>query len=123
MEQIVDITGLAQVLHCSDRTLEKQWQQYPHFFIGEGRDLRGARFDVCDVIDFLKQRDYSNAISRQEKANLDRTNKNKWSQKKKNRIPDKIGSNRMGTDDKSRNIVSESRSGCIEEFARHFGIS
>lgn len=96
MDQIVDIEGLAQVLHCSGRTLEKQWQQYPHFFIGEGRDLRGARFDIGDVITYLKKRDYKDAIPRQKKEDLDRSKTHKWSEDKKNRIYNKIRSTGMG---------------------------
>ncbi len=53
---IVDAEGLAKELKCSISLLRKVWREYPHFFIGVGRDLRGARFDVDDVLAYLKER-------------------------------------------------------------------
>ena len=53
---IVDAEGLAKELKCSISLLRKVWREYPHFFIGIGRDLRGARFDLDDVLTYLKER-------------------------------------------------------------------
>jgi hypothetical protein len=53
---IVDAEGLAKELKCSISLLRKVWREYPHFFVGAGRDLRGARFDVDDVLTYLKRR-------------------------------------------------------------------
>ena len=53
---IVDAEGLAKELKCSISLLRKVWRKYPHFFIGIGRDLRGARFDLNDVLNYLKER-------------------------------------------------------------------
>jgi len=53
---IVDAEGLAKELKCSISLLRKVWRDYPHFFIGIGRDLRGARFDLDDVLAYLKER-------------------------------------------------------------------
>jgi hypothetical protein len=55
MGRIVDINGLAEALHSNRFTLRKLWRKYPHFFVGEGNDLRAARFDVDDVLTFLKR--------------------------------------------------------------------
>jgi len=53
---IVDAEGLAKELKCGISLLRKVWRDYPHFFIGVGRDLRGARFDLDDVLAYLKER-------------------------------------------------------------------
>ena len=55
METIVDIYGLAAVLKASHHTLKKNWRKLPHFFIGDGHNLKGARFDIYEVIQFLKE--------------------------------------------------------------------
>ena len=52
---IVDIYGLAEILLTSPNTLRKKWHRLPHFYVGTGRNLKSARFDVNDVIDFLKK--------------------------------------------------------------------
>jgi len=64
---IVNIHGLAKFLCCSVVTIQKTWRGYPHFFIGLGKTAKSARFDISDVIWFLKNRDYPNgrSISRQ----------------------------------------------------------
>jgi integrase len=56
MNQIVNIYGLAAKLKASPHTLKKNWQNFPHFFIGDGRNLKGARFDVPEVIIYLKRK-------------------------------------------------------------------
>jgi len=63
---IVDAGGLAEVLKCSIGLLRKVWREYPHFFIGIGRDLRGARFDVDDVLAYLKERGNYGSLEEQE---------------------------------------------------------
>ena len=56
---IVDGNGLAKAFKCSPSLIRKVWKDYPHFFLGEGRDLRGARFDLDDVLYYLKgERNY-----------------------------------------------------------------
>lgn len=55
---IVDHQGLADVLAVSPKTVAKFWREYPHFYVGTGQNLKSARFDVADVIDYLKGRDY-----------------------------------------------------------------
>ena len=54
MTQIADIRQLAEILGVSFNSLRRYWKAYPHFFVGDGRDCRGARFDVADVILYLK---------------------------------------------------------------------
>ena len=63
---IVDAEGLAKELKCSISLLRKVWREYPHFFIGIGRDLRGARFDVDDVLAHLKERGNYGCLEEQE---------------------------------------------------------
>ena len=52
---IVDFDGLAEFLKSNKYTLRKIWRDFPHVYIGIGKDLRGARFDVDDVLIYLKQ--------------------------------------------------------------------
>lgn len=52
--QIVDIKTLRSILSDENGMLERHWRDLPHFSIGQGKDLRGARFDVNDVLFFLK---------------------------------------------------------------------
>lgn len=85
---LVDMKGLSKVLDCSVGTLYKNWRQYPHVYIGEGRNARSARFIVDDVLDFLITRDYPEdyASSRQKKRVLGR-NGQKNSNRGKVRTP------------------------------------
>ncbi|MBC8442026.1 MAG: hypothetical protein H8D87_20350 [Deltaproteobacteria bacterium] len=73
-QHIVDMQGLSEVLNCSVHTLYKNWKQFPHVFIGTGRNASSARFIINDVLSFLTNRDYTkeqnNAISRQKKRVL-----------------------------------------------------
>jgi len=71
MDSIVDIAGLAGVLKISVRTLKKRWQEFPHFFVGVGRNLKSARFDIGDVLSHLKAKDYER-LERPESRRLDR---------------------------------------------------
>jgi len=101
LTQIVDISGLAEVLLCSEHILRKTWREYPHFFIGLGGTARGARFDVNDVIRYLKERDYADLG--QKNKNLDRECSTKRvPQKGKKRVQNKVGSERVGKADMGR---------------------
>ncbi len=53
--EIVNIHKLAEVLLTSTSTLRKGWRRLPHFFVGEGCNLKSARFDVKKVINFLEE--------------------------------------------------------------------
>ena len=66
MSIVVDAEGLAKELKCSISLLRKAWRDYPHFFIGVGSDLRGARFDVDDVLAYLKKRGNYERLEKQE---------------------------------------------------------
>jgi len=61
-ETIVDYKELARILKISPESLKKNWRKYPHFFPLSGTDLRGARFDVADVMKFLKDKNYEQTI-------------------------------------------------------------
>ncbi len=69
--EIVDIDGLAKVLKASRFTLKKNWRSLPHFFIGNGRNLKGARFDVSEVIEHLKKEARHVSMERWKKESLD----------------------------------------------------
>jgi hypothetical protein len=98
--QIVNIDELAKILKTAPNTLKKGWEELPHFFIGRGRDLRGARFDVYDVITYLKKRDY--AYLRPKEKNVDRKGKaDRLSAKGKARIPNKNGGQGLGKGQKT----------------------
>lgn len=56
--KIVKYDELAEKLGVSEALVRKVWKELPHFFVGQSRTLRGARFDLDDVINFLKKRDY-----------------------------------------------------------------
>lgn len=57
MTEVVRYQKLADRLDCSPHVIRKSWKQLPHFFVSNGRDLRSARFDVEEVINFLKHND------------------------------------------------------------------
>jgi len=67
---IVNYKGLARILCASEHTLKKTWRSIPHFFIGEGRNLKGARFMVSDVIEHLKKGGNYGQLERSEKKSL-----------------------------------------------------
>jgi len=53
--EIVNIHILAEILLTSTSTLRKGWRRLPHFYVGEGCNLKSARFDVTKVINFLEK--------------------------------------------------------------------
>ena len=71
MNQIADIRGLAKTLFASKHTLKKNWRKFPHFFIGDGRNLKGARFDVSEVIEYLKKEARHVSMETSKKKSLD----------------------------------------------------
>jgi len=71
---IVDIDGLAKILHTTRSNLRNKgsWRAYPHVFVGAGNDLRAARFIVEDVLRYLKQcRGNYGTMERQENGQVD----------------------------------------------------
>lgn len=121
---IVDIHGLAKFLNCSKVTIQRTWRTYPHFFIGLGKTGKSARFDISDVIWFLKNRDYPNGISRSKNKKMGWGFKNNGiPQKKEKRIQDKESSKKMG--ERKTGTDSEPRTGTdpIEDFRSMFALS
>jgi hypothetical protein len=53
--EIVNIHRLAEIFLTSTSTLRKGWRRLPHFYVGEGCNLKSARFDVIKVIKFLEE--------------------------------------------------------------------
>jgi hypothetical protein len=68
--QIVDIRGLSTELMASRHTLKKNWRSLPHFFIGEGKNLKGARFNVPEVIEHLRKEANHVSLERSREKNL-----------------------------------------------------
>jgi hypothetical protein len=68
--QIVNINGLATELCASKHTLKKNWRSLPHFFIGNGRNLKGARFNVPEVIEYLRKEANHVSLERSREKNL-----------------------------------------------------
>ena len=98
---IVDIKGLAKVLLCSESMILKTWKQYTHFYIGHGCTAKGARFDVNDVIGYLKKRDY--ACIGQKTENMDGQGKSvRFSGDNQKRIHNKNSGKRVGTERKNK---------------------
>ncbi len=121
---IVDIHGLAIFLCCSAATVQKTWRTYPHFFIGLGKTAKSARFDINDVIWFLKNRDYPNGISRSKNKKMGRRLKNnRVSEKEKTRFQDKKGSEKMGNGQTGENSQPGATKDPIEDFRGMFAIS
>ena len=66
MTRSLDYKELARHLGFAPQTLKKTWRCYPHYFPGSGRTLKSARFDLDDVLDYLKGRDYAGLQGGQE---------------------------------------------------------
>lgn len=51
---------LAEMLSVSHATVKANWKYYPHFFITElsksSNNLKGARFNLEDVLNFVKNK-------------------------------------------------------------------
>lgn len=127
MTKIVDIQGLADVFLCSKDTIQRTWRRYPHFYITDGNDARAARFDVNDVLNFLKERDYwkvGDGETRPENKNVGRGFKdNGVPQEAKKRIRNTRGRKAVGTGKKIKASKSRKSPDPIEDFAREFGLS
>lgn len=50
---------IAEILQISPATFRKTWREFPHYFVTHGRDLRSARFDPMEVLNYAKQGRYS----------------------------------------------------------------
>jgi len=70
--KILNIHQLAGELSTSSHTLKKRWRELPHFFVGGGKNLKGARFDFDEVITYLKQEASYDNLEGPEKRRLDR---------------------------------------------------
>lgn len=97
MYQIVDIKELATELKASPHTLKKNWRSFPHFFIGDGRTLKGARFDVSEVIEHLKKEADHVSMEKQNEKFMDRKVQVPRPTIQKRRIQNQIGSSGMGS--------------------------
>ncbi len=53
---IVDFKGLCELLKVKEDTLRHNWRLLPHFFLGPDSNSRPmARFDMEDVLEYLKR--------------------------------------------------------------------
>jgi hypothetical protein len=97
--QIVDIKQLSDILHVSPFTLRKVWKGLPHFFVGEGKNLKSARFDVNDVLDHLKGK---GNVGLEDKKELVGEVLAPEQAVQETRAPLKSGSNSLGSGEKER---------------------
>ena len=63
---VTDLAGMAEILMVEVSSLAKVWRTWPHFFVGNGRTARGARFRPDDVLKFLEQHNGNYSIHDQE---------------------------------------------------------
>jgi len=99
--EIVDIHRLAEILLTSTSTLRKGWRRLPHFYVGEGSNLKSARFDVKKVIKFLEEeaevkRNNGTIQTQRQKEGMVRPIHDGRSNLQKRRIPDKVRSRGVG---------------------------
>jgi phage terminase Nu1 subunit (DNA packaging protein) len=50
-----DYKKLSSILSIKKSTIQKIWRIYPHYFVTNGRNLKSARFDIIEVIEYLKE--------------------------------------------------------------------
>jgi len=103
MDQIVDIHRLAAIFMASHHTLKKNWQKLPHIFIGEGKNLKGARFIVSEVIEFKKKEARNVCLERSKKKCLDCQIQTQQKAVQKRGIQDKTESLGVGSSETTRN--------------------
>ena len=103
---IVDIYELASILKSSHHTLKKNWRKFPHFFIGDGRNLKGARFDVSEVIEHLKKEARHVSMEGFKKKSLDCQVQTQQQAVQKRRFQDKVESSRVGSSEARRTGTS-----------------
>ncbi|MCP3944837.1 MAG: hypothetical protein GY710_25620 [Desulfobacteraceae bacterium] len=110
--------------------MKKNWRIYPHFFVATGSDARSARFDVDDVLLFLKNRDYewsedgTPRPKEQGQEQVDRRFKNKRIQEKtKKWFSQRSSRTAMGARKTLKTSQSGTSSDPIENFKSGFGVS
>nr|WP_299977054.1 hypothetical protein [Desulfobacula sp.] len=120
---IVNIEGLSKILYCSTATIKKTWREYPHIFIGLGRTAKSARFFVNDVLDYLKERDYQNGISRPKNKSMDwRFESHRMPKRKEKRVQNQKRSKDMGEYQERKPTEPGTRSDPIENFRSEFAL-
>ena len=64
-QQCMTYKQIAEILQIAPNTFRKTWRQYPHFFVTppstrpQGGNLKSARFDPVEVLNYAKQGRYS----------------------------------------------------------------
>ena len=96
MDKIVNIYELSSILKASPHTLKKIWRSLPHFFIGEGTTLRGARFMPDLVIKHLIAEAGNVCVAKSKTKRLDSKILLSKSTVQERRIQDQIESSGMG---------------------------
>ena len=102
MNQIVNIYELATILKASHHTLKKKWRDFPHFFIGDGKNLKGARFIISEVIEHLKKEASHVSVERSKKKSMDCQIQTQQKTVQKRGIQDKVESTGMGSPETRR---------------------
>jgi hypothetical protein len=99
--EIVNIHRLAEILLTSTSTLRKGWRRLPHFYVGEGCNLKSTRFDVNKVINFLeeeaeaKHNNGTTQTQRQEEGMVRSVHAGRRNLQKR-RVPNKVRSGGVG---------------------------
>jgi hypothetical protein len=99
---IVNYKGLARILCASEHTIKKTWRAIPHFFIGEGRNLKGARFNVPEVIEHLRKEANHVSLERSKKKNMGCEVPISEKTVQKGGLSNKVGSFRVGSRETQR---------------------
>jgi len=124
---IVDIKGLADVFDCSEDTIQRRWRTYPHFFLTDSKSGRAVRFDLDDVIAYLKSNGtgYNNDGSvRSEDKDMSGGFQNKGiSQETKAGVRDGRERPAMGKRPTFEASFPRKGSDPVEDFASEFGLS
>jgi hypothetical protein len=94
---IVDIYELASILKPSHHTLKKNWRKFPHFFIGDGCNLKGARFDVSEVVEHFKKEARHVSLEGSQKKSVDSKIQIQHKAVQERRVQDEIKSIGVGS--------------------------
>jgi len=97
MDNVVDIYELSSILKASPHTLKKTWRSLPHFFIGEGTTLRGARFIPDLVIKHLMKEAGNVCVAKSKTKRLDSKVSLSKSTIQERRIQNEIESSGVGS--------------------------
>ncbi|WP_160713384.1 hypothetical protein [Halodesulfovibrio sp. MK-HDV] len=99
---IANLDEMAELVKMSKGSLAGVWKQWPHFYVGTGRNAKGARFIPADVIAYLYENggfDVRNSLPNQEGATLQgRSVSGRSRGQNKTRVSNQKSGSSVGTD-------------------------